>query len=114
MPARSLTEDEDALFTDGSGTVQYAKVCMKLIELLTGDFFNEYIKKGNILMLAEGRSGVDHTFALADGILRVEVDKATFERTGLEGKLVSSEGRKHVKARYGLSTQDLAYIYHDC
>ena len=52
-------------------------------------------------MLAQGRPGVDHLFSLADGILRLEVDKPTYERLGLQGKPMPSEGRKHVKSRYG-------------
>ena len=52
-------------------------------------------------MLSEGRPGIDHIFSLSEGILRLEVDKATFERMGLEGKAIPSEGRKHVKSRFG-------------
>ncbi len=52
-------------------------------------------------MLSEGRPGIDHTFSLCEGVLRLEIDKPTFERMGLEGKAIAGEGRKHVKARYG-------------
>lgn len=52
-------------------------------------------------MLSQGRPGIDHIFSLSEGVLRLEVDKATFERIGLEGKAMPKEGRKHVKARYG-------------
>ena len=52
-------------------------------------------------MLAQGRPGIDHNFSLSDGVLRLEVDKPTYERLGLQGKPIPSEGRKHVKARYG-------------
>ena len=52
-------------------------------------------------MLSEGRPGIDHVFSLSEGVLRLQVDKPTFERMGLEGKAMPSEGRKHVKARYG-------------
>lgn len=55
---------------------------------------------GNIIMLSEGRPGVDQRMTLIDGILRVEVDKATFERMGLKGNPVPTTGRKHVMARY--------------
>lgn len=54
-------------------------------------------------MLAEGRPGIDPTYSLHEGILRLEVDRPTYERMGLEGKPIPSEGRKHVKARFGLS-----------
>jgi len=95
---------------------------MKLSECIEGDFFNQYIKSGesygiwplspqrltlsvgNVLMLSEGRPGIDHIFSLTDGILRLEVDKPTYERTGLQGKAVQSEGRKHVTARFGTVT----------
>lgn len=52
-------------------------------------------------MLSEGRAGHDHTFSLCEGILRLEVDKATYERMGLDGVSIPSEGRKHIKARCG-------------
>lgn len=52
-------------------------------------------------MLSEGRPGIDNVFSLCEGLLRLEVDKATFERMGLEGHAIPSGGRKHVKARYG-------------
>ena len=52
-------------------------------------------------MLSEGRPGVDNVFSLCEGLLRLEVDKATFERMGLNGIAIPSKGRKHVKARYG-------------
>lgn len=81
--------------------LQYARIYMKPLELLTGDFFNSYIKSGDITMLSEGRSGSDTVFSLSEGILRIECDKPTYEKLGLEGKVVGSEGRKHVKARFG-------------
>ncbi|KAK4547394.1 hypothetical protein LTR36_001050 [Oleoguttula mirabilis] len=75
---------------------------MKLSELIEGDFFSHYIKSGNILMLSQGRPGIDHVFSLCDGNLRLEVDKPTYERMGLQGKAMPNEGRKHVKARYAI------------
>ncbi|KAK5123089.1 hypothetical protein LTR85_003286 [Meristemomyces frigidus] len=101
-----LPEDAASRFRQvlagGIGTLQYARVHMKLSEIVEGDFFAQYIKSGNILMLSEGRPGIDHIFSLFDGVLRLEVDKPTFERMGLEGKAMPSEGRKHVKARYAI------------
>ncbi|KAK3681518.1 hypothetical protein LTR37_020881 [Vermiconidia calcicola] len=97
--------DENSLqehFSAEGGTLQYARVHMKLSEVIEGDFFNQYIKTGNILMLSEGRPGIDHVFSLSEGVLRLEVDKATFERMGLDGSVIPSEGRKHVKARYSI------------
>jgi ribonuclease P/MRP protein subunit RPP40 len=74
---------------------------MKPLDLISGDFFNAYIKVGNVIMLSEGRSGTDNVLSLSDGVLRIEVDKPTYEKVGLEGQPVGGEGRKHVKARFG-------------
>ncbi|EXJ58968.1 hypothetical protein A1O7_06399 [Cladophialophora yegresii CBS 114405] len=120
----------DSVMADTSRP-KYAKVIMKLEDVLKGDFFNEYIKKGrthstpsrtqginkaptavpadsdgclhsgNILMISEGEPGVDDTFSLNEGILSIELSKASYERAGLQGVPVSSSsGRKHVKSRY--------------
>ncbi|OCL01504.1 hypothetical protein AOQ84DRAFT_306556 [Glonium stellatum] len=84
------------------GTVCYARVYMSLGEILMGDFFNEYIKKGNILMLSEGRPGVDNMFSLYEGVLKLELDRPTYERCGLVGKPIPDGGRKHAKSRYAI------------
>ena len=74
---------------------------MKPLELISGDFFNSYIRAGNIVMLSEGRSGTDHVLSLMDGVLRIEVDRSTYQKLGLEGRAVGGEGSKHVKERFG-------------
>ncbi|KAL1964672.1 hypothetical protein VTN77DRAFT_6698 [Rasamsonia byssochlamydoides] len=51
-------------------------------------------------MLSEGRAGVDDVFSLRDGILRLELGKEKYERTGLTGKPIRSGGRKHAKERF--------------
>jgi ribonuclease P/MRP protein subunit RPP40 len=94
---------QDKLSTSGDGILRYARVYMKPLDLISGEFFNSYIKAGNIVMLSEGRSGTDNVISLSDGVLRIEVDKPTYEKMGLEGKAVGGEGRKHVKARFGKS-----------
>lgn len=81
--------------------LRYARVYMKPLDLISGDFFNSYIKAGNIVMLSEGCSGTDNVLSLSEGVLRIEVDKPTYQKMGLEGKAVGSEGRKHVKERFG-------------
>lgn len=53
-------------------------------------------------MVSEGRPGIDHTFTLTEGVLRLEIDKATFERAGLPGKPIASPGQKHVTARFAV------------
>jgi ribonuclease P/MRP protein subunit RPP40 len=51
-------------------------------------------------MLSEGQSGVQNRYSLKDGILKLDLDKATYERCGLTGTVASSPGRKHVKLRF--------------
>ncbi|KIW91244.1 uncharacterized protein Z519_08140 [Cladophialophora bantiana CBS 173.52] len=80
--------------------IEYAKVIMKLEDVLKGDFFTEYIKRGNILMLSEGEAGVDNVYSLKQGVLRLELSKDSYERAGLQGKPIPSGGSKHVKLRY--------------
>ncbi|GIJ81850.1 hypothetical protein Asppvi_000353 [Aspergillus pseudoviridinutans] len=80
--------------------LRYARVFMSPSALLEGDFFNTYIKTGNILMISEGRSGSDNVYTLKDGILKLELGKEVYERTGLTGKPIRSGGRKHAKERY--------------
>ncbi|KAF2842366.1 hypothetical protein M501DRAFT_1013712 [Patellaria atrata CBS 101060] len=81
-------------------TLQYSRVFMSLSDILLGDFFNQYIKEGNVLMVSEGHPGVDNTFTLSNGILRLELDRATYERCGLVGTPIESGARKHTKSRY--------------
>ena len=37
---------------------------------------------------------------LSTGVLRLELDKESYQRSGLQGQPVPGGGRKHVKARY--------------
>lgn len=94
----------DKVTSTGDGILRYARVYMKPLDLISGDFFNSYIKAGNIVMLSEGRSGTDNVLSLSDGVLRIEVDKPTYQKLGLEGKAVGGEGRKHAKERFGKVT----------
>ncbi|KAJ5476440.1 hypothetical protein N7475_002169 [Penicillium sp. IBT 31633x] len=79
---------------------RYTRVFMPPSALLEHDFFNTYIKSGNILMISEGRLGSDNVFTLRNGILRMELGKEIYERTGLTGKSFRSGGRKHAKERF--------------
>ncbi|KAG8625628.1 hypothetical protein KVT40_006029 [Elsinoe batatas] len=85
-----------------TGGWRYARVYLKLKDLIEGEFFDQYIKTGNILLLSEGVSGVDNQYSLHDGVLHLELDKATYERAGLVGKPIATPGRKHFKARYAI------------
>lgn len=102
LPASAVQQAfHDKVTSTGDGFLRYARVYMKPLEIISGDFFNSYIKAGNIVMLSEGRSGTDNILSLSEGVLRIEVDKPTYEKMGLEGKAVGGDGRKHVKARFG-------------
>ncbi|KAM0433243.1 hypothetical protein ACHAPT_004116 [Fusarium lateritium] len=91
---------------------RYFKVTMALGDVLQGDFFNEHIKKGNILLLSEGKSTVGRLFALHEGILTMYLDKETYERAGLVGKPYGAKGGRGSKPRWdGLQpAYDLALL----
>ncbi|EOA82308.1 hypothetical protein ACJQWK_05009 [Exserohilum turcicum] len=82
---------------DGPARAQYARVHMKLGEMLEGDFLDGYIKQGNIAMLSEGRPLVDDRFELYEGVLRMELTRPTYERCGLQGIPIEDGGKKHQK-----------------
>lgn len=109
--ATSFTESFLNNNNHNSSTLIYSKVHMKLLEILTGNFFHVYLKSptSNILMLSEGRRGIDPIFSICEGILRLEVDKPTYERLGLSaGGVIRSitsthgEGKKHEKSRFAI------------
>ncbi|KAL1644742.1 hypothetical protein SLS58_004205 [Diplodia intermedia] len=52
-----------------AGKFHYARVYLSLGEIIDGDFFNHYIKTGNVLMISEGRRGIDNVFSLREGTL---------------------------------------------
>lgn len=64
----------------------YRRLVMPLSGILEPDFFNAYIKTGNILLLSQGVIGIDNVFCLSDGILRMSLDKEAYEKAGLVGK----------------------------
>lgn len=76
---------KDKVLADSEAPV-YSRVIMPLKALLEGEFFNEYIKRGsrilslpgteqqfdcptgNVLMLSEGKFGVDNVYCLREGM----------------------------------------------
>lgn len=78
----------------------YARVIMPLSAILEGDFFTDYIKKGNVLMLSEGVLSVDNVFSLREGILTMTLDKESYERAGLVGKPDGAKGSRGARARW--------------
>ncbi|KAK4173083.1 ribonuclease P 40kDa subunit-domain-containing protein [Triangularia setosa] len=79
---------------------EYKRVVMSLHDILTGDFFSNYIKQGNILMISEGRRGIDNVFALKNGHLTMFLDKEAYERAGLVGKPHGVKGKRGLKPRW--------------
>jgi len=82
--------------------LKYFRVSMPLIDVVSGDFFSQYIKSGHVLMVSSGRPRVDNRFSLIDGVLKLDLDKETYERCGLSGKPSRSDGRFHVVSRYAV------------
>ena len=78
----------------------YSRVILPLRALLEGDFFNTYIKLGNILMLSEGRIGAENVYCVSDGKLRLHLDRESYERCGLAGKPDGVKGSRGRKPRW--------------
>ncbi|KUI63498.1 Ribonuclease P protein subunit p40 [Cytospora mali] len=76
------------------------RVTMTLSQILEGDFFTEYIKIGDVMMLSQGRNDLDNAFTLKDGQLTMFLDKETYERAGLVGKPYGHKGTRGLKPRW--------------
>lgn len=81
-------------------TPHYARVHLSLSDILAPEFLSTYIKHGNITMLSEGRPLIDNCFSLFEGKLRLEMNKQTYERCGLQGTPIEDGGKKHQKQRW--------------
>ncbi|QSZ29102.1 hypothetical protein DSL72_003612 [Monilinia vaccinii-corymbosi] len=84
----------------GNWSPVYSRVVLPPSALLEGEFFTEYIKKGNVLMLSNGRIGVDNVFSLSEGILTLHLDKESYERSGLVGKPEEIKGKRGHRPRW--------------
>ncbi|CAO2650792.1 Nn.00g020840.m01.CDS01 [Neocucurbitaria sp. VM-36] len=79
----------------------YARVHLSLSDILSPEFLDYYIKTGNIMMLSEGRPLTDaYRFELYEGKLKIELDRPTYERCGLQGTPIEDGGAKHQKQRW--------------
>ncbi|KAF3905447.1 hypothetical protein ABW20_dc0103588 [Dactylellina cionopaga] len=75
--------------------LQYHRIFMGLKEILEKDFYNHYIRQGNILLLSDGRVDVDDVYCLYDGKKSTSVpNKETYEKAGLVGQPAKFGGRK--------------------
>ncbi|KAI6768200.1 hypothetical protein HG530_006209 [Fusarium avenaceum] len=90
---------------------RYSRVVMSLGDIVQGDFFTEYIRKGDVMMLSEGQTTVDTLFTLHEGVLTMFVDKETFERAGLPGKPYGPKGGRASKPRWAPSPDPLQQFF---
>ncbi|EGX53294.1 hypothetical protein AOL_s00006g160 [Orbilia oligospora ATCC 24927] len=74
--------------------LQYHRIFMGLKDILEKEFYNNYIRQGNILLLSDGRIDVDDVYCLYDGTLYLFLKKDTYEKAGLVGKQAAFGGRK--------------------
>lgn len=79
---------------------RYATVFFPLSAILAPEFLATYIKTGSIILISEGRAGIDNTFTVHDGLLRLFLNKEAYERSGLVGKLDGTATAKRTKARW--------------
>ncbi|KFX92065.1 hypothetical protein V490_05585 [Pseudogymnoascus sp. VKM F-3557] len=92
----SIQSDMDSKFS----VPAYSRVILPLAELVSGDFFTEYIRKGNVLMLSEGKYGFNDVYSLRDGILTLALEKESYERAGLAGEPDGAKGKRGSRARW--------------
>ncbi|KAK4155005.1 ribonuclease P 40kDa subunit-domain-containing protein [Chaetomidium leptoderma] len=78
----------------------FKRVVISLHDILSGEFFTEYIKKGDVLMLSEGRRGIDNVLSLRGGTLTMFLGKEAYERAGLVGKPHGVKGKRGLKPRW--------------
>ncbi|KAI1102740.1 ribonuclease P 40kDa subunit [Jackrogersella minutella] len=100
LPEELVQLVRDKIIDDPSRVPVFYKVIMRLGQVLEGDFFTEYIKIGNIMMLSEGKIDSDNVFSLRDGVLTMYLEKETYERAGLVGKPHGAKGKRGFKPRW--------------
>ncbi|KAK3318897.1 ribonuclease P 40kDa subunit-domain-containing protein [Apodospora peruviana] len=99
IPQQAYEAVQDVLIKDKPAP-QFKRVFMSLADILADNFLEEYIKKRNIMMLSEGRRGIDNVFALRQGTLTMFLDKEAYERAGLVGKPHGVKGKRGLKPRW--------------
>ena len=78
----------------------YARVWMKLGDVLEEEFLDAYIRNGSMSILSEGRVDVDTRFEVKEGVLTIEMARQVYERAGLVGVPIEDGGKKHQKMRW--------------
>ncbi|KAF8422065.1 ribonuclease P 40kDa subunit-domain-containing protein [Tirmania nivea] len=94
LPYEAYEVVKDEVFSQLSPAWQYHCLRIPLSAILEKDFYNKYIKTGNIVMLSEGRIEADNMYCMSDGKLRLSLSKEYYEKAGLVGKPARFGGRK--------------------
>ncbi|KAI1179365.1 ribonuclease P 40kDa subunit [Nemania sp. FL0916] len=94
LPDEVLQLVKEKILNDMGRAPSYQRVFMTLGQVLEGDFFTQYIKIGNIMMLSEGKIDLDNVFSIKDGQLTMYLDQESYERVGLVGKPQSVKGSR--------------------
>ncbi|KAI0541293.1 ribonuclease P 40kDa subunit-domain-containing protein [Xylaria digitata] len=100
LPEELLQLVKERVLNDAAQIPSHYRVTMTLGQVLEGDFFTQYIKIGNILMLSEGKVDTDIVFSIRDGKLSMYLDKETYERAGLVGKPHGVKGARGLQPRW--------------
>ncbi|GAP91759.2 putative ribonuclease P 40kDa subunit [Rosellinia necatrix] len=100
LPEEVLQSIEKGLINDTARAPGYHRVIMTLGQVLERDFFTQYIKIGNIMMLSEGNVDTNNVFSIRDGKLMMYLDKETYERAGLSGKPHGVKGARGLQPRW--------------
>ncbi|KAI0914973.1 ribonuclease P 40kDa subunit-domain-containing protein [Ustulina deusta] len=100
LPEELLQLVKERILDDPAQIPSYHRVIMTLGQVLEGDFFTQYIKIGNIMMLSEGKVAINNVFSIKDGKLVMYLDKETYERAGLVGKPHGVKGARGLQPRW--------------
>ncbi|KAI1819894.1 ribonuclease P 40kDa subunit [Xylaria intraflava] len=100
LPEELLQVVKEGILNDTARVPSYRRVVMTLGQVLEGDFFTQYIKIGNVIMLSEGKVETDNVFSIKDGKLTMFLDKESYERAGLVGKPYGAKGARGLQPRW--------------
>ncbi|XWW95996.1 hypothetical protein V2A60_003966 [Cordyceps javanica] len=81
-------------------SAHYYRATATLSQIFEKDFLRYYVKTGNISMLSEGNPTSGNSFALSGGKLRMYLDRETYERSGLPGKIDERNGSREMRPKW--------------
>lgn len=81
-------------------TPVYARAFLALADVLDDAFLDAYVRPACAAVLSPRLAPGGWQFHVAAGVLRIEMDRATYERAGLVGGPVEDGGRKHQRNRW--------------